>query len=173
MDPCIECFVLLAWHSGHRAARFGGSAADVDLESGSVVWRAESDEIGYERRNPLHAEAVSVLKRERARRPALGDAWIFPAPRDATTPRSGDAMQNVWKRLATASKLPAGERYGWHSLRRAFANRLRRAPLRYLQDLGGWKTSATLLTIYVRADERAQREALEKYDNGVKIASNQ
>lgn len=82
-------------------------------------------------------------------------------------------MQNVWNRLATAANLPTGERCGWHSLRRAFANRLRRAPLRDLQDLGGWKTSATLLTVYLRADESEQREALEKYDTGAKLASNQ
>lgn len=69
-------------------------------------------------------------------------------------------MQRLWQRLARAANLPAGERYGWHSFRRAFANRYRRAPLRDLQDLGGWKSSATLMKVYLRSDEDAQREVL-------------
>jgi hypothetical protein len=45
-------------------------------------------------------------------------------------------------------------------------------PLRDLQDLGGWKTSATLLTVYLRADEGAQREALEQAIAAPSKASN-
>ena len=47
--------------------------------------------------------------------------------------------------MAATREAREGERYGWHSLRRAFANRYRRAPLRDLQNLGGWKSSATLM----------------------------
>jgi integrase len=174
MGPRIECFVVLAWLTGHRAASLRQLRwSDVDLEQGRVHFRRELDKIGLDHWNPLHPEAVAILKRERARTPAIGDAWIFPSPRDMSRPRSNHAMQNIWKRLAAAVKLPTGERYGWHSCRRAFANRLRRAPLRDLQDLGGWKTSATLLGVYLRADESAQREALEKYDTGARLASNQ
>ena len=50
-----------------------------------------------------------------------------PTSRDGTAPRSGDALQKVWKRLAAAAKLPTG----------------------------------------------AQREALEQYGTGAKLASNQ
>ena len=51
---------------------------------------------------------------------------------------------------------------GWHSCRRAFANRLRRAPLRDLQALGGWKTAKTVVDIYLKDDLDAQAEALEQ-----------
>ena len=118
------------------------------------------DKIGLDHWNPLHPAAVAILKRERTRMPFIGDAWIFPASRDSAKPLSRDAISNLWNRIAAKAKLPVGERYGWHSFRRAFANRLRRAPLRDLQDLGGWKTSATLMTVYLRADESAQPEAL-------------
>jgi hypothetical protein len=42
------------------------------------------------------------------------------------------------------------------------ANRLHRAgaALKDLQGLGGWKTSATLVEVYLQADEEAQRKAL-------------
>jgi hypothetical protein len=49
---------------------------------------------------------------------------------------------------------------GRSALRRAFANRYRHAPLRDLQDLGGWKSAATLLKLYLRAGEAAQRHVL-------------
>ena len=157
----LECFVVLAWHTGHRAASLRQLRwSDIDLDAARNHFRGEVDKIGLDHWNPLHPAAVAILKRERTRMPSIGDAWIFPASRDSAKPLSRDAISNLWNRIAAKAKLPSGERYGWHACRRAFANRLRRAPLRDLQDLGGWKTSATLMTVYLRADESAQREAL-------------
>ena len=154
-SPLLECCVVLAWQTGHRAASLRQLRwSDVDLEAARIHFRGENDKIGHDHWNPLHPIAVAILKQERARTSAIGDAWIFPAARDASQPLSRDAVTNLWKRLAVKAKLPIDERYGWHSCRRAFANRLRRAPLRDLQDLGGWKTSATLLTVYLRRTSR-------------------
>jgi integrase len=162
LGPMVECFVVLVWETGHRSASIRQLRwSDVDVEAGRVHFRGEADKIGHDHWNPLHAEAIAILKRERARAPAIGDAWIFPAARDASKPLPRDTTQRLWQRLAKKAKLPEKERYGWHSLRRAFANRYRRAPLRDLQDLGGWKSSATLLKVYLRADEAAQREVLQ------------
>lgn len=173
IGPRLECLVVLAWHTGHRGASLRQLRwSDVDLETARIHFRGEADKIGLDHFNPLHPVAVAILKRERARAQAIGDAWIFPAARNAAKPLSRDAVSNLWKRLAVKAKLPIGERYGWHSCRRAFANRLRRAPLRDLQDLGGWKTSATLLTVYLRADESAQREALEQEVGTTRITGN-
>jgi integrase len=158
----LEAFAVVAWHTGHRSNSIRQLRwSDVDLERGRVHWRGEADKIGLDHWNPLHPEAVAVLRAERARVPAIGDAWIFPAARDATQPLSRDAVANLWKRVAVKAELPTGERYGWHSCRRAFANRLRRAPLRDLKDLGGWKATKTLVDVYLQPDEDAQREVLE------------
>lgn len=161
LSPTVECFVVLAWETGHRSASIRQLRwSDIDLDAGRIHFRGESDKIGHDHWNPLHAQAAAVLKRERSRAPAIGDAWIFPSARDSSQPMPRDTAQRLWQRLATKAKLPENERYGWHSLRRAFANRYRRAPLRDLQDLGGWKSAATLLNVYLRADEDAQREVL-------------
>jgi hypothetical protein len=53
---------------------------------------------------------------------------------------------------------------------RAFANRYRKAALRDLQDLGGWKTAQTVLSVYLRPDEAAQREVLTG-ETGAKVLS--
>ena len=156
-----ECLVVLAWETGHRVGSLRQLRwSDVELESGRMHFRGENDKIGHDHWNPLHAEAVAILKRERARASAIGEAWVFPSVRDARKPLPRHTVQRLWQRLAITSKLPKGERYGWHSFRRAFANRYRRAPLRDLQDLGGWKSSATLMKVYLRSDEAAQREVL-------------
>ena len=160
--PRLECLVVLVWETGHRSASVRQLRwSDVDVDQRRVHWRGELDKIGLDHWNPLSDEAVAILRRERVAEPRIGDAWIFPAARDAAQPLSRDAVANLWKRLARTAELPTGERYGWHSCRRAFANRLRRAPIKDLQGLGGWKTAKTLLDVYLTHDEDAQREALD------------
>ena len=134
-------------------------------------FRGENDKIGHDHWNPLHAEAVAILKRERARSFAIGDAWLFPSVRDATKALPRDTVQRLWQRLAITANSPKGERYGWHSFQRAFANRYRRAPLRDLQDLGGWRSSATLMKVHLRSDEAAQREVLTQTPHAVRTVT--
>jgi hypothetical protein len=68
---------------------------------------------------------------------------------------------NLWKRIATKAAIPPRERYGWHSFRRAFANSLRDVSLRDLKDLGGWKSTRTVVQVYQQPSEEAQRRGLE------------
>jgi integrase len=63
-------------------------------------------------------------------------------------------------RIAKRAGLPSGERFGWHSFRRAFATEMKRAPLKDLCEMGGWRSPATVLTVYQAADEGTQREAV-------------
>jgi hypothetical protein len=83
----------------------------VDLEGSRIHWRDEADKIGLDHWNPLHPAAVAILKRERSRSQAIGDAWIFAAAREASKPLSADAVANPWKRLAVKAELPTGQRY--------------------------------------------------------------
>jgi integrase len=160
-SPRMECFVLLAWFTGHRAASIRQLRwSDVDFEKGTIHWRGELDKIEYDHKNPLHPEALAALKQERNRSSAIGDAWIFPAARKPMRALSGDAVFNLWKRFAKVAGIKSGERYGWHSSRRAFANTLRNVPLRDLKDLGGWKTERTVVSVYQQPSHDAQRVAL-------------
>jgi integrase len=157
-----ELMVVIAHDSGHRAASVRQLRwSDVDLPGARIHWRAEADKIKHDHFTPATAEIVELLTRERNSRQAIGDAYIFPARRgDRSKPMSGDGVFNLWKRLAVAAELPEGRRFGWHSLRRKFATDLRNTNLRDLCDLGGWKSSATLLTCYITPDEKSQRTAL-------------
>ena len=168
MSPRAELFVVLAWYTGHRSASIRQLQwSDVDLENARVHWRGEVDKIGYDHWNPLHPVAVEALRAERSRVAAIGEAWVFDVPGKPSSPRkplSRQGVRSLWRRIAENAGLPERERYGWHSLRRAFANRLRHASLRDLKDLGGWKTEQTVVAVYQQPSESAQRAALLALD---------
>lgn len=106
-----ECLVL-AWETGHRVGALRQLRwSDVDLEGGRMHFRGENDKIGHDHWNPLHAEAVAILMRERARAAAIGGAWVFPSLRDTrkALPRhTGIGCGNAWRSPRSCRK----ERYG-------------------------------------------------------------
>ena len=142
----------------------------MDLPGKRIHWRGENDKIGNDHFTPATDEVVELLSRERRARQDID--YLFPARRgDRSQPMSGDAVFNLWKRLATSAELPTGNRSGWHSLRRKFATELRNTNVRDLCDLGGWKSIQTVLSCYVRPDEDSQRTALEERSKPRKTAT--
>lgn len=162
VGPWAECFLVLVHETGHRSASVRQLRwSDVDFARALVTWRGENDKIAYGHTTPLTADAVAVLQRERTRTGAIGDAWIFPARRgNAGGCLTGDAVSHLWVRLASKAALPTGQRFGWHALRRQFANELRTTNLKDLTALGGWKSPQTVVTVYMKPDEATQRAAL-------------
>lgn len=162
MSPWLECFVVLAYETGHRAASLRQLRwSDVDFDGQRIHWRAEADKIGFDHFTPLREEALAILRREQGRTQRIGDAWVFPAARDASQPRSEHALGNAFKLLARRAGLPEGLRMGWHSFRRRFATDLKEKSLREVMALGGWKNSATVLMVYQQPEEAVQRAMLE------------
>ena len=167
VSPAAECFVWLAWYTGHRAGAIRQLRwADVDLEAKMLRWRAETDKVGFEHRTPMHTDLVQVLEREQSRVSGVGDAPLFPSEHDASRSMSREDATDLWSTLARRAEIPKGQRYGWHSFRRSFANQLRDVPLKELQTLGGWKSERTVVQVYLQPDESAQRRALAHLTNG-------
>lgn len=158
-----ELFVCLLWFTGHRGASVRQLRwEDVDLDEATIRWRAEADKIGYEHTNPLCVEILPLIKQAKAIAELTGDVWVFPCPRDATKPMTRDDAATLWRSIADASGIKEGSRIGTHAFRRAFANRLRDVNLRDLKDLGGWKSSQTVVGTYLQPDQDAQRAALDR-----------
>lgn len=165
--------LVLAHETGHRIGAIRMLRwSDVDVKAARLRWRAENDKIGFEHTTALTADAVAAFEVARGRGAGIGDAWVFAAPAEASQPTSRFTFRNWWKAAEVAAKLEPVERRGWHSLRRQFATELKHAPLRDLAYLGGWKSVATVVSVYQQPDDRtmldalAQRRPIEVVANG-------
>lgn len=154
---------ILAYETGHRIGSIRRLRwADVDLEDAVARWRGSEDEMGNEHLTPLTDTAVMALRDARRERPAVGEAWIFPAPKDASDPCSRHLMRDWWLRAEELAGLDHVKGMGWHSFRRRLATDLRDAPTKDLAALGGWQDVRTIFECYQTTDLEAQREALQR-----------
>ncbi len=102
---------------------------------------------------------MAALEAARRKHPIIGDAWLFPAPKDSAEPCSRNLLCDWWERMERLGGLKHMPGRGWHSLRRKFATELKDVPLRDLCHLGGWKDPQTVLKCYQKADEATMRLA--------------
>lgn len=163
VSPLFDLALVLAHETGHRIGAIRQLRwSDIDLQERTVRWRGELDKIGAEHVTPLTAPASEFLEQLRRCSPAIGDAWLFPAPSDPAQPCSRHLLRDWWERAAKRARLPEGQRFGYHSLRRQFASELKETPLADLAYLGGWKDPQTILKCYQRPDADTMRRALEQ-----------
>ncbi len=162
IDWRFKLALVLAHETGNRIGAIRQLRwSDIDLKRGMVHWRAETDKIGFERETPLTEDAIAALVEAQERRPVIGDAWVMPAPKDASRPCSKNLMKNWWKHAEALADLEHVPGLGWHGLRRKFGTELKNAPPRDLRELGGWKSFLTPLQHYQQSDEESMREALK------------
>jgi integrase len=155
-----EAFLVMAYETGHRGSSIRQLRwSDIDFERQVIRWRAENDKVGFEHFTVLTDDAARMLERLCVGEADRSSEWVFAARRDAAQCLSRDAVANLWVRIATGAGLPKGERLGWHSCRRAFATEMKDTPLKDLCNMGGWKSAATLLSVYQEADLETQRRA--------------
>jgi integrase len=55
--------------------------SDVDFERDVIRWRVQHDKIGLEHETPMSPAGRAALVTARKHGAAIGDRWIFPAPR--------------------------------------------------------------------------------------------
>ena len=80
--------LILAHETGHRIGAIRQLRwSDVDLEKGSIRWRAEHEKNGVEHTLPMTEDALAALELARMYSPGIGDAPVFPAPKDLYRPR--------------------------------------------------------------------------------------
>ena len=147
ISPLFRLALIVTHETGHRIGAVRLLRwSDIDLQQGTVRWRAEHDKIGYEHTTPLTKAAIKALQQVRREYSAIGDACAFPSPADPAKPVSGHLLRDWWERGEAAAGLKPEPRRGWHSLRRKFATELKATPLKDLCELGGWKDPQTELT---------------------------
>jgi integrase len=161
VHPTFRLALILAHETGHRINSIRLLRwSDVDLARGQVRWAQENDKTRFEHQTPLSGPALEALHVARASDPAIGNAWILPAPGDSAEPASRDRLRAWWQRAELLARLPPVPGRGWHSLRRAFATELKSIPLPDLCALGGWKDAQTILRCYQKPDATTMVAAL-------------
>ena len=170
VDWRFNIALILVHETGHRIGAVRQLRwSDVDSERGIVRWRKSNDKIGMEHETPLTEEALAAFEEARKHNPGIGDAWVFPALKNASEACRKDLMTKLWKRAEKLAGLEPIRWLGWHGLRRRFATDLKQIPLRDLCDLGGWKDQDTVVKCYQTADEEDLRKAITSRTNGLAV----
>ena len=153
--------LVIAHETGHRIGAISELRwSDIDLDGEEITWRAENEKTGYRHQTPMTRAASEALEFARSRNPGIGDAPVFPAPKDAARGMSRHLARDWWKKAEVLAQLDPKRGRGWHSLRRKFASDLMHVPLKTLCELGGWKSHQTVLSCYQHPDQKQLRDAL-------------
>jgi len=160
VDWRFEVALILAHETGHRIGSIRQLNWSDKLAIDVLGWRKDSDKIGMAHDTPLTHPAVCALQKAREMNPE--GEWVLPHPHPdhAGEPCSRHVMRTWWDEAQEKAGLGGVKRLGWHSLRRKFANDLRKVPLKDLAQLGGWKDVRTIILCYMGEDMDAMRAAL-------------
>jgi integrase len=151
--------------------------ADIDFERRTIRWRGEYQKDTHSRSEdrctPLSAEMVRAIRAADVQ--GIGEAWIFPSPRDPTKPCSRHVMQG-WlqtakrrllnaiedpdEREAMRAALAALAGVGFHAQKRYAVRAHRHLPAKVLEALARTKYS-TLLEVYDHLDVEEMRRYVE------------
>jgi integrase len=160
--PMLEPLMKLMDATGRRLGSVLGLRwDDIDFEQQTIRWRPELDKRRRTWVTPLPREVGPVLQRFRVDCPAIGNALLFPSPKDPAKPVS------IY--LARSWLLRAYERAGikrepgglWHPFRRKWATQRKEYPLRDVAAAGGWSDVQTLLTCYQQPDPETLRAVVD------------
>ncbi len=153
----------VVWGVGGFRLIFGCSAGSPNKggPSGSLRFRADADKMGYDSVVPMTPEVRAVIDRVLRGRLGIGNAPLFPSPKDLGQPVSRylcDKWLREAERLAGVEKLDGRL---WHAYRAKFATEMVDVPDRVLAKLGGWKAIRTL-DLYQQPSDHMMLEALAK-----------
>ena len=163
VDWRFEVALVIGHETGHRIGAIRQLRwENIGLDAGEIYWPEGTDKMGFEHVTAITPEAVEALQLARKANPGIGAAWVFPSPRDPSKPCSRYLVNKWWEKAEKRAKLDPIRGLRWHSLRRKFATDLKGVPLPDLCELGGWKTSRTILECYQQPDPETQRKALEE-----------
>jgi hypothetical protein len=134
-------------------------ASDVDrarhqehYPHGRIRKRWQTDKEGVEMWVPLSAGAREALDRLIELRPAVGDTWLFPAPRAFGKCWNRWHARAVLERAEAKAELPKIFGGDFHPYRRKWATERKHLAVTDVAEAGGWKTSRTLELCYYKPD---------------------
>jgi len=142
--------------------------SDLLLEEGphgSIRWRAESDKQGRESVVPISPPARRALDRHGRRMraldlPGIGDAPLFPSPRDPSTPVDRHVVDRWLRKAERKAEVEPHEGSLWHAYRRRWATVRKHLPATDVAEAGGWAGTETLERVYQQADQETMLQVV-------------
>jgi integrase len=118
---------------------------------GTLNWRADADKLRKDWFAPVTPLTRATMEEIAGKRPSVGNAWLFPAPKSDGHVRVDVASRWLLKaeKLADLEHEPGG---GWHAFRRMWATKRKHLPLQDVAAVGGWKDGNTLQKVYQHPD---------------------
>ena len=148
---------------------------DIDLDSRTILWRAEADKKKRDWVVPLPAALADGLRQFRRRLGAIA-GWVFAAEQKPDQPMDRHLFEKWLARAERAAKLPKLPSGLWHPYRRKWVTERKHLPIKDVAAAGGWKDTATLLECYqqptnetllaVMSEERKVRDVVSASRNG-------
>jgi integrase len=100
VDSRLKLGLIVAEGTGRRLSAWRNLLwEDVDLDAGTICWRADHDKKGYEQVVPITEAVKDALAAARRTQKSIGNTPVFPAPKDASKPCSADLF-GYWLRKA-------------------------------------------------------------------------
>lgn len=161
VHPLLRLGMIVAEGTGRRISAWRNLRwDDVDFQSSTLHWRAETDKEGYEQVVPMGEAVKDALAVARKAQGAIGNTPVFPAPKDSSKPCSRHLFDS-WLRKAFEFEGITPEPHGmWHPLRRKWATERKGYPVKDVAFAGGWRTERTMLSSYQQVDAETVRQVV-------------
>lgn len=91
--------------------------------------------------------------------PGIGNAPLFPAPKDPSTPMLRDVADRWLRKAEKAAKVEPHNGSLWHAYRRRWATVWKHLPATNVAEAGGW-AGQTLQKCYQQPDEETMYEVV-------------
>lgn len=158
VHPLLRLGLILAEGTGRRLSAWRQLRwSDIDFDLGTITWRAENDKKGFASTVPMPTAVRDALAESRKHRPAIGDAWVFPADKDPSRALSRVVLDQCLRRAFGLAGVPLKPGGMWHMFRRKWATERKGLPLADVAAAGGWRDPLTPQRIYQQADPETLR----------------
>ena len=133
-------------------------AADVSLDPapdaphGILRKRGEVDKMRVDGQVPLPELAAAALRDLLKAGSKIGDAPLFPAPKNPAQPWGRYHARRIFKRAEKTAELEPMKRGNFHPFRRKWATERKHWPDKDVMEVGGWSDATTLKNCYQQAD---------------------
>ncbi len=161
VHPLLELALIVAEGTGRRLSAWRNLRWDaVDLQAGTIRWRAEFDKSGYEQVVPMSEAVSKALREARKAQAAIGGSPVFPAPQDPTKPCDRYLLDRWLRRAFEKAEVTPLKGGLWHSLRRKWATERKGYPVKDVAAAGGWRDEGTILKSYQQVDPETVKQVV-------------